>query len=270
MHGLLYFPSLHPALSLGLVPGVRFLDPGLADSGAGPWLRPEGLPLVGDELAGMLRGFDQLRREVKNPKDLALLAGASGGHFFADTSFAVREAFADQEHPERVAARRAKSAQLALCLAYMVEESLLGLAGTGELDARFATAMAESLGLGDDDSDEALATALAGVGDMLPAAALADEFRPPWRQVLSPFWAVAPEGAGLLVVDPDMAATLLDAGLPFAEPAAPELAGWFPDGRPETRFLAACATGWRVLGKTRPDPDAPWLDAPRPIVIPKP
>ncbi len=267
MHGLLCFPCLHPALAPGLPPGVRFLDPGLADPSDRAWLRPEDLPLSGDALAGYLREFDRLRREVKNPKDLALLAGASGGHFFADTSFAVREAFADQEQPGRVAARRRQTAQLALCLAYLVEESLLDLAGTGEIDARFAAAMAESLGLGDGDDGEELTATLADVGGALPPAALAEEFRPPWRTILSPFWALAPREAGFFVHDADMAATLLDAGLPFAPVSEAELAGWFPDGPPQASLLAVSETGWRALGKTRPDPDAPWLDTPRPLVV---
>lgn len=270
MNGLLYFPSLHPALAEGLATGVRFLDPGLADPASGPWLRPPDLPLDHDELAGFLREFERLRREVKNPKDLALLAGASGGHFYAETTFAVREELLDQQHPERVAKRRATTAQLALCLAYMVEESLLDLAGTGELDARFATAMAESLGLGDDDGDEELAAALAGAGTVLPAASLIEEFRPPWRQTLPPFWAMAPAGAGLYIGDPEIVATLIDAGLPFAAPSLEDLAAWFPAGAPAAPLLAARGTGWRVLGKTRPNPEAPWLDQPRPIVIKKP
>jgi hypothetical protein len=50
-----------------------------------------GLALGADELAGFLREFERLRQEVKNPKDLAILADTSNGHFFTATSFAVRE-----------------------------------------------------------------------------------------------------------------------------------------------------------------------------------
>lgn len=272
---LLCFPSLHPVLAPGIAAGVRFLDPGLAAPEADDrFLRPDGLPLDRDGLAGFVREFERLRREVKNPKDLALLAGSSGGHFFSDTTFAVREQLEDQLHPERVAARRAQAAQLALCLAYMIEESLLELVGTGELDARFRRGMVESLGLDpesdDDDEAMALAASLAGAGELLTAGVLAEEFRPPWRQVLSPFWAMAPEGAGLFTADPDIAATWIDAGIPLAEPDAAELAGLFPDGAPETPVLAARVTGWRLLGKSRPNPEAPWLDQPRLVVVAKP
>jgi hypothetical protein len=271
---LLFFPCLHPALVEGDVSGVRFLDPGLADPKDRRYLRPAGLPLGGDDLAGFLREFARLRQEVKNPKDLALLAGSSDGHFFSDTSFAVREELEDHLHPERVAARRATSVQLALCLAYMIEESLLELAGTGELDARFSRAMIESLGLEPDvDTDEeaaALVAALSGAGERLTTASFTEEFRPPWRQMVSPFWAMAPEGAGIFVADPDIVAAWLDAGVSLTAPESGEMAVWFPDGAPTGTLLVGREAGWRLLGKTRPQPQAPWLDRLRPVVVVQP
>ena len=265
MNGLLFFPGLHPALAGDLPPGVRLLDPGLGEGDA-PRLRPDDLPINTAELAGCLRECDRLRREVRDPKDLALLAGYGAGHFFAETSFAAREEIEDHMHPERVAARRRRAAQLALCLAYRIEESVLELADADDGDARFAAAMAESLGLGADDGDEELAAALKAVNKLDPAA-MAAEFRPPWKQVLPPFWAIAPEDAGLFIADPEIAETLLDAGLPFAAPTPAELAAWFPEGAPEGPLLAAQLPGWRLCGKTRPDPEAPWLGSPRTIVI---
>jgi len=271
---LLAFPSFHPALAGEAPAGVRFLDPGLADAEAGPYLRPGTLPLNGEELAGFMREFERLRREVKNPKDLALLAGSSTGHFFNDTSFAVREAFEDAQHPERVAARRDKAAQLALCLAYMVEESLLDLASVGELDANFHKGLAESLGLDQDDAGDeeagSLTAALAGAGEVLQAASLAEEFRPPWRQILPPFWALAPDSAGLFVADADMAASLLDAGILLTEADAGTVAALFPDSAPAGTVFADRVTGWRLLGRTRPMSDSPWLDQPRLVVAVKP
>lgn len=271
---LLHFPCLTPALAAADVPGVKYLDPGLGDPDDPDRLRPLSLPLSDQELAGFLREFERLRRETKNPKDLALLAGASGGHFYGETTFALREELEDQLHPERVAARRAKAAQLALCLACAIEQNVLDLAAAGELDERFRKDMAASLGLEaglDDDEDAlALAAALSAAKDMPSAAAFADEFRPPWRQLLSPFWALAPEGAGLFIADPDLAAALIDAGI--VVDAAPDwmLAAWFPDGPPELPLLAATVSGWRLVGKTRPDPEAPWLDATRPVLVVKP
>ncbi|MGE4536426.1 MAG: hypothetical protein AB7D37_05065 [Desulfovibrio sp.] len=267
MNGLLFFPGLHPGLTRDLPVGVRLLDPGLGEADEAR-LRPAVLPLRAEELDACLRECDRLRREVRDPKDLALLAGYGSGHFFADTSFAAREELEDHMHPERVADRRRRSAQLALCLAYRIEESLLDLVDAGECDARFASAMAESLGMTEDDTDEELIAALAATG-MPTQAALAEEFRPPWRQLLPPFWAIAPEGAGLFIADPEIADSLLDAGLPFEPLGAGELAALFPQGGPETPLLAATLPGWRLRGNTRPDPEAPWLDVPRTIVIPK-
>jgi len=272
---LLHFPCLTPALAGAAVPGVLFLDPGLGEPGEPGRVRPHDLPLGGEELAGFLREFERLRRETKNPKDLALLAGAAGGHFFTDTSFALREELEDQLHPERVATRRAKAAQLALCLACAIEQSVLELAQSGELDERFRLGMAESLGLeaGQDDDDDdtlALSAALSAAQGMPSAAAFADEFRPPWQQLLSPFWAVAPQAAGLYIDDPDIAAELIDAGVVGEEASAQVLSDWFPKGPPELPLLAATVTGWRLVGKTRPDPDAPWLDAPRLVLVVKP
>ena len=270
---LLVFPCFHPALAGEVPAGARFLDPGLAEAGEGLFWRPESLPLAAEALSGFLREFDRLRREVKNPKDLALLAGASGGHFFNETSFAVREEYEDARQPERVAARRAKTAQLALCLAYMIEENLLDLASVGELDAAFRKGLAESLGLGADgdadEEEESLAAALAGAGDLLPAASLSEEFRPPWRQILPSFWAFVPEDAGLFVSDPDMAATLFDAGLLPTEADADMATALFPDAA-EKAVFADSVPGWRLLGHTRPMSDFPWLDRPRLIVAVKP
>jgi hypothetical protein len=218
-----------------------------------------------------LREFERLRRETKNPKDLALLAGASQGHFFSDTSFAVREQLEDQLHPERVTARRAKAAQLALCLAAMIERSVAELAEAGGLDERFRLGLAESLGIesetDDDDDALALTAALSAAGAMPTAAAFADEFRPPWQQLLSPFWALAPQGAGFFIADPDLAASLIDAGIGLESAPADLLAVFFPAGPPELPLLSATVTGWRLVGKTRPDPDAPWLDTPRPVFV---
>ncbi|WP_075352845.1 hypothetical protein [Desulfovibrio sp. DV] len=271
---LLYFPCLTPAVAATAVPGVLFLDPGLADASEPGRLRPAGLPLADAELAGFLREFERLRRETKNPKDLAMLAGASKGHFFADTTFAVREELEDQLHPERVAVRQAKAAQLALCLAAMIEQSVAELAEAGGLDDRFRLGLAESLGIehGLDDDDDALAltAALSAAGGIPSAAAFADEFRPPWQQLLSPFWALAPKDAGLFIEDPALAATLLDAGLGLEPASGQQLAAAFPDGPPDMALLVATVTGWRLLGKTRPDAQSPWLDTPRPVFVVNP
>ncbi len=271
MNGLLLFPHLFPALAPQDLPaGVRLLDPGLGPKDPSLRLAPDDLPLGGEELAGCLREFDRLRREVKNPKDLALLGGTTDGYFFANTSFAARRELEDALEPERVALRRAKAAQLSLCLAYMVEETLCDLAGAGELDARFRRAMAESLGLEADDDAEELAAVLAEAEALPRPEALADEFRPSWRRILPAFWAVAPAGAGLFTADAELAETWREAGVAFAPAAEADLAVWFPDGAPTGGLEAARETGWRLLGRTRPDPEAPWLDVPRPVVVAKP
>ena len=269
---LLFFPCLHPALAGGVPAGVRFLDPGLADAGDPACLRPSGLPLADEAVAQFARECRRLRQEVKNPKDLALLAGTSAGHFFEETSFAVREELEDQLHPERVAARRAAAAQRTLCLAYMIEESLLDLAGAGELTATFRKGLAESLGIGADDGEEgeAFAAVLAASDDLPSAGALGDEFLPSWSRILSPFWALAPEDAGLFVADPGIIATWIDAGVPLGEPGAGESAAWFPDDLPLGGVLAGRETGWRLLGKSRSQPEAPWLDLVRLVVVVKP
>jgi hypothetical protein len=81
---------------------------------------------------------------------------------------------------------------------------------------------------------------------------------------------VAPAGAGLFVADADIADTWRDAGIAFAPASEADLAAWFPDGAPDAALETVRETGWRLLGRTRPDPEAPWLDAPRPVVVAKP
>lgn len=268
-----HFPVLHPSLAAASVPeAVRFLDPGLAAPGTPRLWRPADLPLGEETLAGFLREFARLRQEVKNPQDIRLLAEASDGHFFADTSFAVREELADQLEPARVTERRRRAAQLTLCLAWLVEDSLLDLADSGGLETRFQAAMAASLGLDETDAaeDEAAALAEAIAGPGLPRlTGLVEEFGVSWRRLLSPFWALLPETVSLFVPDPAVGAVWLDAGLavapwPGSEPSdAADRAAVGTTGP----WLAVRETGWRLLGKTRPVPEAPWLDTPRRVVI---
>lgn len=271
MNALLLFPHLHPALAGDTPAGVLLLDPGLGAPDDPARLRPDDLPIGPEELTGYLREFDRLRKEVKNPKDLALLAGTADGHFFAQTSFAVREELADSLHPERVATRRARAAQLFLCLTAMVEEELLELAGARELDVHFHQALAESLGLENEDDAEELTLALNQAATALPAAgALAEEFRPPWRRTLPAFWAIAPAEAALFIPDADIVEALTESGVAFAPLVDEALAAYFPDASPEGALAVATVPGWRLLGKTRPDPEAPWLDAPRAVIVVNP
>lgn len=269
---LVHFPSLHPTLAPIPVPsGVRFLDPGLGAVDDPALWRPTELPLGSAELAGFLREFERLRQEVKNPKDLAVLADTSNGHFFTATSFAVREELENRLHPERVAKRRLVSAQLALCLAWMVEESLLDLAASADLEARFREALAESLGLDvqADDEDAAALAAAMPVESLLSGPALAEEFGVPWTRLLSPVWAVLPEGTGLFTADPAIVSGWIDAGLPLAEPLDGELA-ILGEPVPEGTLATIREKGWRLLGKTRPHPEAPWLDTSRTVIILQP
>ncbi|MGD9609391.1 MAG: hypothetical protein AB7U59_08290 [Desulfovibrionaceae bacterium] len=270
--GLVHFPALHPTLAPITVPsGVRFLDPGLAPTDDPVLWRPADLPLGADELAGFLREFERLRQEVKNPKDLAILADTSNGHFFTATSFAVREELEDRLHPERVLKRRLVSAQLTLCLTWMVEESLLDLAQSADLETRFREALAESLGLENevDDEDVAALTASLPVGSLLSGPALAEEFGVPWTRLLSPVWAVLPEGTGLFTADAALVSGWIDAGISLAEPAAEDLAA-LGEPLPEGTVLVVREKGWRLLGKTRPHPEAPWLDTPRTVLVLQP
>lgn len=268
---LLFFPSLHPAL-VGIVPGgIRFLDPGLAPADDPAFCRPSELPLTEETLKGFVRECERLRLEVRNPKDLALLAEAVGGHFYSNTTFAVREELEDTLHPERVDARKAQSAQQALCLTYLIEETLLDLAGAEELDARFHKGLAESLGFDAEDAmDPELAAVLSGTQKVLSSAAMTEEFRPSWRRILPPFWHIAPAQAGLFVTDTDIVSTWIDAGIVF-EPLSGQLkAALFPDGAPDGELVTCLETGWRLLGKNRPQPKSPWLDALRRVVAAKP
>lgn len=270
---LVYFPSLHPDLAPVTPPAaIPFLDPGLADSGTPHVFRPTDLPLDDQELAGFVREFQRLQAEVKNPQDLALLAEASNGHFFADTTFAVRGELEDQLSPERVAKRRLVAAQLTLCLAFLLEKTLAKMASVTDMEARFRTAMADSLGLaGDADADDATLLGAAVSEPSLPsAAALAEEFGLPWRRMLSPFWAVLPASTGLLTADPEMLATWREAGLAVRTPSSQELVDCFGEAQPKQPVCILRETGWRLLGKTRPDAEAPWLDTPRTVVVLQP
>ena len=73
----------------------------------------------------------------------------------------------------------------------------------------------------------------------LVSTAFAGEFRPPWRQLLSPFWAIAPVETGLFIDDPEIAATLQDAGLGFEDVAPEAFPALFPGGAPDVPLIAA-------------------------------
>lgn len=270
---LVSFPSLHPNPAPATLPAtVRLLDPGLAPADAPGSFRPADLPLDAEALTGFVREFERLQKDVKNPQDLALLAKASQGHFFAETAFAVREELEDTLQPERVAKRRLRAAQLTLCLASLLEKTLAETPAAAELETRFRAAMADSLGLeAATDQDEAALWDAALAGPSAPSREkLSEEFGLPWRRMLSPFWAILPPATGLFVVDPDMLATWSEAGLRLASPSAREIADLFGDKPPQGSITVLRETGWRLLGKTRPDAEAPWLDTPRTVVILQP
>lgn len=271
---LLYFPCLHPDSVVTALPEtVRFLDPGIGDTGDARLFRPADLPLDAATLDGVVRELKRLRAEIRDPKELALLADASAGHFFQGTSFAVREELEDQLRPERVAKRRQVAAQLTLCLASLLEESLSQLPDTEALETRFRAAMAASLGLGttEEDADE-----ISDFHDLLPtdtlptADSLTEEFGLPWQRLLSSFWAVLPVETAFFTTDAVLSAAWSEAGVPLTALDPATAAALFHGTLPAGTLLTVRETGWRLLGKTRPDPEAPWLDTPRTVVVLQP
>lgn len=240
---ILSFPEMLPASRGRAVPGVSYLDPGLAPEGD-EYYFPENLPLSRAEAAGWLSqavGFAEL---FKKPGEL-LSAYASGGNdFYAGTAQAIVSELRAMDKPREDAAEAESRkglvrAQAVLLLARQREQALAEISGLDDGVEASWDGMAEALGLEADDAVE-LAEVAAHVRPELDTSLYpaADE----WLPVLESMLRLTPADAALFVDDPALLSWWLEQGLEFApaEDAA---------GLPEGQWMTLTATGAALTGR---------------------
>jgi hypothetical protein len=273
---IIAFPFLHPELTgpLGL-PGVAFLDPGLAAAIKPGAYRPDNLPLSPAEAAAAVGQWISFGDIFKDPRSLAGFASAGLTGFAPDSSMALRKEITDRADPAKAAAAKEKEnglrAQTLLGLAYRIEENALELTG---IDAKIGLSFDrlqkelglaglndgvdyENRGCGDDEEFD-----LPGAPSVSDAPQL-----PPWRLVLEAMLFFLPPGCALVTADADVAASWDEFGANLAEPGPETLKALFPAGAAATGLKVGAAPGFALISRKTPAPDKPWLDAARTVIF---
>lgn len=264
---LLRLPLLHPdTLPLPEPPrGAAHLWPGLPDMPQGFW-RPDAYPFTPAQAAACLEDMRAMSEAALSGMPVEALAArgcdpqaARDAEEIQEVARFARSGTADASRAGAGEIRRT-AAQKVLLWAWLLEErrrELRELAlGYGAGKARLAEALGLERGEEAPPGFSALDLPLDDQRDVLP----------PWRPVLHNAALFLPPGMALLCNSPAMRADMEEClsltPLPPREAAALGL----PEGGP--RLLQVTAPLWRVLGRTRPHPDAPWLDAETRIVVP--
>lgn len=249
---ILACPQLLPAAWPGpRVPGLLFLDPGLADQPEEGGFRPPTLPRAPREARRMLNDFLSMGEGFRKPGDIAGLkaAGLSPGHSSAlaapqaspveseaaiqaevaarlGLGPAVPAPSADEDPQEQAALDWRRRSQLLLLLARQAEERLLE---SRELSARLAASLShfdavigDGLPQGGDPGDlDPEAERLGRVTAQFTAPE--GEEPAPWQPVLAAMLGFAPAGCVLATAEEALVAAVEELGAAFVP--AGELAG---------------------------------------------
>lgn len=269
----IYFPTLHRELvHFSLPETVLFLDPGLPQTLAEQGLyRPEGYPLPREDAARMLGELlgmgEALDMSSATGKEAARTRFAGGGSLPGKEAAALARFAASgdrHEAPSSVAGPRL-AAHAVLLLAWDLEERLVEIDRLRREVAEAAKPLAESLGDStDEDNANEAARAFAAL-DSLPETVESD-----WRLTLAAAAPFLPGNAVLVTAHAGIRSAMLESGMlhPLPEDAAHMLEGWSENAK--QTLLWAQAPLWRVLGRSRPPEDAPWLlAAPEMILCPQ-
>ncbi len=275
---LLSFPELLPSSRRGAVPGLRFLDPGLAkEADADLFYRPAALPLDADSArlwlaqatgyAGMFDPGALKAAEAAARMDEQARRHGDPTRIIIDELLAMERGAAPQAAPapggpaEQGADKSLLRAQSVLLLAWERER---GLAEAGEVGQDYEGVLArfgQSLGLEPDDMDDLATSGLSLPGGDTPYAVAED-----WLPLLGAVLRLVPEAAVLCVDAPSVAAFWAEAGLPLAPAGVDELGELAPGLEPGPWQVLRC-TGHALLGQSRPEKDAPWLAAERTVLV---
>lgn len=238
---ILSFPEMHPGSRRREVPGLSYLDPGLAPEGPERFV-PESLPLSRAEAKGWLSQAVGFAGLFKKPGELVSAYASGGNDFYSDTAHAIVSELRAMDKPaaEESPNKGLTQAQAVLLLAWQREQALLEIGGLDNGVEASWDGIGKALGLEDDDADE--------------LAELAPHVRPDldtslypapdeWRPVLEAMLRLIPADAALYVDDPGVLAQWLEQGLAPAPAGVAQKAGL-----PEGEFLALSAPDAVLLG----------------------
>ncbi len=269
-----YVPTMHREFLSETVPaGVRTVWPGLPDvhgSRRDPslWLTPSSLPFTPSQAASCMAELARLdengiadlsvstpamqavsRREITEREDLAR---------FARSGKTAEGTARSSQRPGGEELLR--WAQHYLLLGWLQEERVLDM---DRLAARYrngARKLASHLGADDEEETAIHAELLAAMTDLVPEDPAA--LLPSWRFMLELLSILLPPEAVFCTADDRMAGALSDFEVCDALP--PELFSI-----PQNGEAASCVRGcvWQLIGRKEPDPDRPWLDAERTVIL---
>ncbi len=270
-----YAPTMHREfLPEGLPEGIRSVWPGLPDLRTAPrdpslWLTPPSLPFTPSQAASCMAGLENLdengiasfsaltpemqanaRRELREREDLARFA---------------RSGSLPQQNPSPTAGEKGEEllrwAQHYLLLGWLQEKRVLDMNSLVERYRSGAQRLAAHIG-GDSGEESSIhAELLAAMNDLVPETP--DAFLPSWRFMLELFSILLPPETVLCTADDRMIRGLASSGQAVARFS----------GEKELPFrnmeAADCMRGpvWKLLGRKEPDPDRPWLEAERMVII---
>ena len=287
---ILCIPWMHPALAPELPACVRFLNPGLVTSRPGEltptvFHTPQPLPLSPAQARRYLQDAFEFGDRFQHSGDMAFFSAGGGDEIFSLPDPGLRAELAElsrmadgqsaaPDSKTEAAAGKAQSplkSQMALLLAWTLEEKILELAELADTLAASSRRFDAALGLDEeeapDDADDvapdfADVAAIAGVGD---PAGLAEDHETavasfPLGRSVEHLLTFLPADGRLFAVEPRLRAAWETSGAVLA-PVAPARA---PEGLAELaiagRLLETTLSGWRLIGLARRPVERPDLD----------
>ena len=279
----IYAPTLHRELAPEIIPpSVLFFSPGLTSAVSQQTFVPSNLPLApaeaGSVLAELLRLGETLDVSAKHSAVFST-STLRPAEFTPEEKKALRTFAATGKSgslPREHAKNPTIDAHKVLLLAWDLEERLKELAVLREQVQLAAKPLEESLrdpslfltetfGIStSEDAKQACDTPYVSSHDALHALLELPDMvidEPDWRITLTAMAAFLPQNTVIVTAQPSMCTVMRDAGMlhPMPEDVAEDLVLW-----PE-RLKSVClwANGiplWRLLGHTRPQELAPWLN----------
>lgn len=259
----LYFPQMHPELLSvhtreTLPPETCFLDPGLGAATGTEHVRSECAPFDQRTAKALLADTLRFGEAQAHPRDILVqslieqagaLSPESGRavQIEVENSLLGGGAATDDAGPLEAARRQA---QMLLLLAWSLEERQLDLRSVeGKLKSAWDR-LDESVAAGSEAVDEEVDPEALVLGrelsGLMPPAASA--LSTPWRRLLESYAVLMP-GQPLCTAEPEIAAALVEAGVPEAPLSE------MPGARRVFR-----AQIWRLMGHEALPKGRPWLD----------
>lgn len=228
---IVYCPGMRRETPMpGLVPGMRFLDPGTGDGKDQGAYLPDSLPLDRKAARSWLsQTLEFGSRFIKRPRDIAAMKAAEAETAHRETSHEIRSRILDGGSApcdREQAPDPAMAAQMTLLLARNAEDELLKAKGMGRGVQDAWLRFRGSLGLDDEVDGDAPRTPL---NARLEGMETGLEEAVPWRPVFKAFLTLVPENAILFVDRPDMLGQWLEAGVSVQYPPRKEWGRFHPD-----------------------------------------